>query len=29
MIKQVPHGYKLTKAGVIPNNWEVVKLGIR
>ena len=27
MIKQIPQGYKQTKLGIIPNDWEVVKLG--
>ncbi len=27
MTKQIPRGYKQTKLGVIPEDWEVVKLG--
>lgn len=27
MTKKIPDGYKLTKVGVIPNDWEVVEIG--
>ena len=26
MTKQIPQGYKQTKVGIIPENWDVVKL---
>ena len=27
MNKQIPMGYKNTKVGIIPQHWDVVKLG--